>query len=196
MTRNISSANQTASQADTIHPVLFVELMFDSAPVRFHSELGDIAWVGNTYTGTGVLGQVSAADEDSELARTPITLSLSGLPIDNPDGESELISVLLNEQYQGRQATVYLGYLDLTTRELVDDPFILYRGRMDTPQVELGESVGIQLNVESRFAAWDRARGRRYNNADQQSLYPGDRGLEFVEQSVGKEIVWGQKLRA
>ncbi|MCE9566375.1 MAG: hypothetical protein K8U57_30495 [Planctomycetes bacterium] len=187
MTRDISSANQTASQATTIHPVLFVDLMFDDGAVRFHSELGDITWGGNTYTGTGRLGGLSAMEEESELARSPLSMTLSGLPTD-------LLSVLLNQQYQGRKATVYLGYLNLTTRVLVDDPFILHRGRMDTPQVQQGEDLTIRLSVDSRFAAWDRPLSRRYNNADQQSLYPGDRGLEFVEQSVEKQIAWGMRL--
>ena len=50
------------------------------------------------------------------------------------------------------------------------------------------------LTVESRFAAWDRPLVRRYNNADQQTRYPGDKGLEFVEQTAEKQIVWGAKL--
>jgi hypothetical protein len=187
MTRNISADNQTASQASAIHPVLFVELMFDDGAVRFHSELGDITWGGNTFTGAGRLGSISAVEEESELSRSPLTMTLSGLPTD-------LLSVLLNQHYQGRQATVYLGYLDLTANQLVDDPFVLHRGRMDTPQVEQGETLSISLSVESRFAAWDRPVSRRYNNADQQSLYPGDRGLEFVESSVDRQIAWGTKL--
>jgi hypothetical protein len=187
MTRDISATNQTASAESAIHPVLFVELMFDDGAVRFHSEVGDIAWGGNTYTGAGRLGGISAVEEESELARSPLNLSLSGLPTD-------LLSVLLNQHYQGRQATVYLGYLNLTTNVLVDDPFILHRGRMDTPQFEQGETLAINLSVESRFAAWDRPVSRRFNNADQQSLYPGDRGLEFAEQSVERQIAWGTKL--
>ncbi|WP_020474247.1 hypothetical protein [Zavarzinella formosa] len=184
MTRSIDTATEAASQDAAIHPVLFVELLFDSGPVRFHSELGTLAFGGNDFTGTGRLGGISQVDEDTELARTPLTLTLGGIP-------SDMISVVLNEHYQGRRATLYVGYLDLTTRVLVADPIILYRGRMDTPTVSQGSELNITLNVESRFSAWDRPNVSRYNNADQQARHPGDRGLEYVEQTTDRQINWG-----
>lgn len=184
MTRDISNDNQTASEASTIAPVLFLDLGFDNGTVRMHSWLGDITWDGNTYTGIGQLGAVSPVEEDAELTRTPLKLTLSGIP-------TAMISIVLNEQYQGRSATLYLGYLNPSTLQLINDPLILYRGRMDTADIEQGENLTVTLSVESRFAAWDRPLVRRYNNADQQSRYPGDRGLEFVEQSTEKQIVWG-----
>jgi len=187
VTRTIDVATQAASEADTIQPVYFVKLEFDSADVNFHSQIGDITFAGDTYTGTGRLGGIDQVNEDSELARTPINVTLSGIPTD-------LVAILLNEQYQSRPATVYLGFLDLTTRVLVADPIVLYRGLMDTPTIQQGPTLSISLSIESRFAQWDRPLSRRYNNADQQARFPGDKGLEFVEQATDKQIPWGQKL--
>lgn len=185
MTRDINAATETASSADTIQPLLFVKLAFDSGDVNFHSGLGEITWGGDTYTGTGRLGAVERVDEETELARTPITLTLSGIPTD-------IVAIVLDEYYQGRAATLYLGYLDLTTSQLVDDPIILYRGLMDTPSIEQGSTLTISLAIESRFSKWDTPLVRRYNNADQQAIYPGDTGLQFVEQTTDKQIIWGQ----
>lgn len=184
--RDISSLNQSASQADTIAPVIFVALEFDSGTVRLHSSLGDLTFGGHTYTGTGGMGGIDSAVEDSELGRTTLNMTLAGLPL-------SLTSIILDEQYQGRTATIYLGYLDTTTRALVDDPTILFRGNMDTASVKQGKELSLTLSVETRFAAWDRPLVRRYNNADQQGRFPGDLGLEFVEQSTDKQISWGQK---
>ena len=184
MTRSLNSATETASQADTIAPIFLVELAFDGGTVYFHSWIGELSWDGNTYTGAGPLGSIGRAEEDSELSRTPLTLRLSGI-------ESSVLSAILNEHYQGRQATVRVGYLDTDTMQLVDDPAILYRGRMDSPTVTQSDTIDILLNIESRFAAWDRANARRYNNADQQARYPDDRGLEYVEQATEKRIIWG-----
>ncbi len=185
MTRELNTATENAAAAETIQPIVFVKLAFDGGDVNFHSGLGSITWGGDTYTGTGQLGGINRVDEDSELSRTPITLTLSGLP-------TEMLAILLNEYYQGRTATIYLGYLDLTTCQLVDDPTILYRGLMDTPNFNQGSTLDISLSVESRFSRWDSPLTRRYNNADQQALYPGDTGLQFVEQTTEKQIVWGQ----
>lgn len=186
MTRDISSANQTASTASTIAPVFFVKLEFDAADVNLHTRLGPITWGGDTYTGAGDIGGISAIDEDTELSRSNLQLTLRGLPTD-------LIAIIANEYYQGRTATIYLGYLNLTTNVLVDDPLVIYRGRMDTASTEQGETLTVTVTVESRFAAWDRPRARRYNDADQQSRYPGDTGMQFIEATVGTQLVWGQK---
>lgn len=184
MTRSISNANAAASSAPVIAPVWFVKLEFDDGPVCLHTQLGTLSFGGDEYTGAGDIGAISTMEEDSELSRSTLTLSLSGLP-------GDIISVVLNEQYQGRNATVFLGYLNPDTMQLVDTPLIVYRGRMDTASTEQGETLSVGLSVESRFAAWDRPLVRRYNNADQQARYPGDRGLEYVEQTAEKQLIWG-----
>ncbi|QDV34895.1 hypothetical protein [Tautonia plasticadhaerens] len=186
MTRQIDAATQTASEADVILPVWFVKLEFDSGDIRLHTSLGTINFDGESYTGAGAIGGIDTVEEDAELTRSTLKLTLRGLP-------NDIISIILNEYYQGRTATLYLGYLNQTTRLLTADPIIIYRGRMDTASVAQGETCAVTVTVESRFAAWDRPLTRRYNHADQQSRYPGDRGCEFVEQATEKQIVWGQR---
>jgi hypothetical protein len=187
MTRSINAATQAASGASTIRPVLFVKLAFDSADINRHSELGDITWGDDTYIGVGALGSVGAVTEDSVLGRTPLTIGLSGLP-------TSLVSLLFNERYQGRKATVYLGYRDTTTMQLVADPVILHRGLMDSPTIQQDSQLAIALNIENRFAQWDTPLIRRYNNADQQALFPGDKGMEFIAQTADLQIAWGTQL--
>ncbi|WP_435007979.1 hypothetical protein P12x_005245 [Tundrisphaera lichenicola] len=182
--RDITSTTISAAQAPEIHPVLFFKMEFDSANINLHSDLGTIVWGGDTYTGVGRLGNISTADEVSDLSSSQINLSLSGLPLD-------LAGVLFNEQYQGRLATLYLGYLNLTTRVLVDTPAILYKGLIDTADFSQDKTFGITLSVGNRFAAWDKPVIRRYNNATQQSRFPGDTGLQYIEQTSNKTIIWG-----
>jgi hypothetical protein len=182
--RDITSTTITATQASTVHPVLFLKMEFDGGDVNLHSELGSITWGGDTYTGVGKLGGVSPAEEVSDLSSSPINLTLSGLPLD-------LVSTLFNEQYQGRLATLYVGYLNMTTRVLVDTPAILYKGLIDTADFNQGKTFSITLSVGSRFAAWDKPVIRRYNNATQQSRFPGDTGLQYIEQTTNKTIIWG-----
>lgn len=183
--RDLADGTRIASAASTIHPVVFVKMRFDGGNVNLHTELGDIAFNGDTYNGVGKLGGIGAMEENSDLSRTPISLSLSGLP-------NDLITILLSEQYQGRLATIFLGYLDLSTRILVATPTIIYQGNMDTANFSIDQTFSISLSVESRFAAWETPLIRRYNNSDQQSRYPGDTGLEFITQAADKTIWWGQ----
>ena len=185
--KTIASGTATACAASTIIPVLFAKLQFDSGNVNMHTGLGNITFGGDTYTGVGKLGTISTMDEVSDLSRTPVTLTLSGIP-------NDLISTLLSQQYQGRLATIFLGYLDTSAFTLVDTPITIYRGNMDTADFQFDKTSTISLSVESRFAAWDTPLVRRYNNSDQQARFPGDTGLEFIEQATATEIIWGATL--
>jgi hypothetical protein len=184
--RSLSSTNITASSATNIVPVIFAKLELDSGNILLHTGLGDLSFGGDTYTGAGSLAGISAAEEISDLSRTPISLTLAGIP-------NTIIAVMLgsDQHYQGRRATLYLGYLDLTARTLLDTPFIMYRGNIDNANIQQDKNCTITLSVESRFAAWDQPNIRRYNNDSQQLRYPGDTGFEFVEQATDKQIFWG-----
>jgi hypothetical protein len=183
MSRDLAAETAAASQGSTILPVWLVKLEFDSAPLCLSTYDAPITWNGDTYTGTYGISSISPAQEDTELARSTLTMKLSGLP-------NDIVAIVHDEYYQGRRATTYLGYLDISTRQLVGDPTIFHRGRMDTASVDEGDTCSVTLSVESRFAAWDRAKVRRYNDADQKARFPGDRGLEFVDQAT-KGTVYG-----
>lgn len=185
--RDADSATITASQADIIHPLILAKLEFDSGDVLVHSGLGNVEFNSETYVGVGQFGGISAAEENSDLARSPLTLTLSNIP-------GDMGAIVLGEHYQGRRATLYLGYRDLSTSLLVGDPAILYRGRLDHARIKQGKTFTVTVSIENRMASWDKPLVRRYNNADQQGRYQGDMGLQYVEQSAEKEINWGGKL--
>jgi len=50
----------------------------------------------------------------------------------------------------------------------------------------------IPFTFGGRLVDWERPRIRRYNNADQQVAFTGDKGFEFVPQMVEKELIWGR----
>ena len=107
------------------------------------------------------------------------------------NGKKASLATALDEDYQGRTATIWAAPLDSEHR-IVSDPVIVFKGRMDTMPITMGRSGEITVNLESRLVDWERARVRRYNDADQQAEYPGDLGLQFVEQMVEKQLIWGR----
>lgn len=180
--RGLSSGNAGAASARVVRPLLFALLEFDSAPLAVTNAPFDVSWGGETYLGVGQLGGVEAVEEGVELQAWRVGLRLNGVP-------AALAAIALGEHYQGRAATVSLGFLD-AGHALVDTPFTLFRGRMDGMTVTIGETASIVLTVESRLADWERPRIRRYNNADQQQRFPGDRFFEFAERTAERHIVW------
>lgn len=183
MTRGLDATTEAASQAAVIAPVALVKLEFPDGNVCLWTGLGTLEYDGDTYTGAGDLGVIGPIDEDSDLARNTLEIGLRGLP-------NDIVSIVLSQQYQGRPATVYVGYLDPTTMQLTGVP-TPFPGKMDFPTISLGKNCQVMLRIEDEFATLDRPKVRRYNDADQQSRFSGDKGLEFVEQTTEKQINWG-----
>lgn len=187
MSRGLDATTLASVTAQDVSiPVLFAELDFPSGFVRVHTIIGTITWGGYDWTGVGTLGQVSTVEESAELSRKTITYTLSGIP-------GSMISIVLGEQYQGRTAKLYFGVLSPTTGQLIATPVLIDRGLMDVSEIEEGETCSVTITAENRIASWDRPVVRRYTNADQQARFPGDKGLEFVDQAADKEINWGRK---
>lgn len=187
MTRSIEFATQTASEQAVIRPILLIDSNFTSGHLRMFSGTGTMVYNGETYYGFGKLGRISPIEEGVELSASGVNVSLSGLP-------GDVISTALGEHYQGRSAIIYIALLD-PDYVVIGQPVILFQGRLDNMQITLGETAEVSLNVENPLRDWERPRERRYNNADQQAVYPGDKGLEFVEATVEYEIEWGGNPR-
>lgn len=180
----LTAEQETATQARTVRPIVLVRLDYESAPVLAHSHLGTIAYKGENYLGVGQFGGVTRIEEQTEVRPNGVQLTLSGIPQD-------YISQSLGEHYQGREARVMVGFCD-DNLALIGEPVVLWRGTMDFSDLEMGVTGTITVNCESWLADWNRPRERRYTHEDQQDLYPGDLGLEFVAAMVSKEIIWGQ----
>lgn len=163
-----------------------------SAPVRL--------WTGNkdqvftdfsgsaTYSAVGTLGSISAVSETTELSAKNIDLTLSGIP-------SSYISLALQNPYRGRTAAVYLFLYNEAHTSYTQT--MLFRGRMDQMVIQEGsETSTITVKCESRLVDFNRPRETRYTNEYQQSVYPGDTGLEFIAGMGDKAIYWGQSAPA
>lgn len=183
MPRTITAGMETALAEPTIRPFLAVELLFDSGASRASTLPFDVTIGGNSYIGVGQLGRISAAAESTDTGAQRITVGLTGI-------DPALVSIALSDHYQGRRGTVWYGLLD-EDHQVIADPVIVFRGRMDTMQIQLGDTAEIQVNIESRLADWDRPRGGRLTDEEQKRRFPDDKFLEFVSATVEKELVWG-----
>jgi hypothetical protein len=181
--RTLSTAVNTALAAGNVPYLLFIELQFSSGTLRVCNASYDFQWNGHTWVGAATVGGVQPIEEGAELQMYGVAMQLSGIP-------SDLVSNALNQTYRGKPAIIYCAPLD-SDYNVLADPVVAFSGRMDTMQIELGTTATITLSAESRLTDWERARIRRYNNEDQQAVYPSDKGFQFVPQMVSKELSWG-----
>lgn len=159
-------------------------LLLSSTPFNLHYYHEGKNKTPTTYTGVGAFGQVSAIKETNDIQANGVQLSLSGIP-------TELIKTALEENYQGRSARLFFALLD-ENNEIIDKPFQIFSGRMDTMVVSIGKEAQIELKIESLLVDWQRPRVRRYTHEDQKTIDRTDKGLIFVSKIPDREIVWGR----
>lgn len=183
MSRGLTVAAATAVTDERPCRTVAVALDFPSGWVRINGSPVDLTIGGNLFTGIAGLGAISAVDEAAELRSYDLTVSLSGVPVD-------AVSLALAEAYQGRAGVVWEVPLSRTTGAPIADPIVVFRGRMDTMTIEMGQTATVTVTLQNRLADWERPRVLRYTDEDQKRLHPGDKGLEFVPATTEKQIVW------
>ena len=182
MTRTIPSVVLNALDDDVISPFFAVELLFDSPDeIRLWTGVGDLSYGGHTWTGSGNLLNISDVQEASDLSVRGATITLSGMT-------SEVVALAITQPYQGRECNIYFGITSDTTALTQ-----VFSGYMDQMNIqESPDTATIELTVENKLIDLERPRVARYTSAYQKSVYPGDLGLDFIEDLQDKEIVWGR----
>jgi hypothetical protein len=181
VTRGLTSPAQAIVTAEIPGRTVAVELDFPTGMVRMNGSPVDMTIGGAVFYGVGGLGSISVVEESAELRSYDLTIGLSGVPRDS-------VALAMTQQYQGRAAAVYEVPLNAAGQPV--DPFVIFRGRMDQMAVELGETATVQVTLRNRLADWERPRVLLYTDEDQQRLYPGDLGMQFVPATAEKQLVW------
>ena len=210
MSRDLSNITLESISEDVVYPFFATELRFDDYIIRMWTGQGTLVLEdGTEWIGLGQLLSISSIEETSEMAVKGATITLSGIP-------SELLSLALGTPYQGRVAKIYFGtflrdsllqetgnYILLEgggriNLESMSKGFNeLFSGYMDQMNIEeSGETSSIELAVENKLIDLERARVARFTSGYQKSIYPGDLGLDFIEDLQDKQISWGRKTDA
>lgn len=208
MSRDLSQVTIDNLEEDVVYPFFAVELLFDGDnTLRMWTGVGTLTLEdGTEWVGVGSILNVSAIEETAEMAVKGATITLSGV-------SSEALSLALSEPYQGRVCNIYFGTFSVGKLLQEDGAFILFEdgskillqtgstgfnqifsGYMDQMNItDGGDTATIELMVENRLIDLERARVARFTSGYQKSIYPGDLGLDFVEDLQDKDIVWGRK---
>lgn len=184
MSRDTSASFNTAADSNVLYPALLAELEFSSGFTRMWSGYGDLVYDSNTYTGIGTLAGVSSVVEGADVSAGGITMTLNGIP-------PTFIALALADSRQGTQVRFHLALFD-ASGSIIDTAEDVFRGLMDVPTILKSQPTSsITITAESRLIELQKAKERRYTHEDQQELYPGDKGLEYVAGLQGKKINWG-----
>ncbi len=183
MTRSFSAGAQSALNLSNVSLIVFVQVDFVAGSTRVCSAPFDVTWNSQTWTGLGSLLSIGALEETTEIAAVGLSIKLSGV-------NDALLAAAYNAQYQGRLVQVWVA--PLTDALAFTDVRLIWVGYADTMRIDDSE-VSITLDAEHALARLARAPGGTYNDADQQSRYAADKGLEYVAAlEKDTQIKWGQ----
>ncbi len=207
MTRDLNADILAVIESDTISPFIAVQMNFDSYTLRLWSGYGRKDINGEEFTGVGQLLGVSAIDETAELYASGATVSLSGVPLD-------MLSLALNQPYQGRRAYIYLGVIVTSPSWILSQgewrdgglwmdteywtetgiqASQIFSGYLDQMTIdEQADTATIAVTIESKLIDLERVRTYNYTSATQKAIYPDDLGFDFVESLQGRTYNWGR----
>lgn len=208
MSRDLSIITLDNLEDNVVYPFFATELRFDGEnTIRMWTGQGTLVLEdGTQWIGLGTLLDISAIEETAEMAVKGATITLSGVA-------SDVISLALSEPYQGRVCNIYFG--TFSTGKILQESgsFILlqdgskialettktglnqiFSGYMDQMNIsDSADTSTIELKVENKLIDLERARIARFTSGYQKSVYPNDKGLDFVEDLQDKKITWGRK---
>ena len=182
MSRGDSTFDFNIAQ-DVVRPAIFIELNFDEGDVKMWTGLGQYT-LGDkgVFEGVGGLLEIGEIQETDQTESTDISITLNGIP-------SDFLSNVMLSEYQGRRASLFLAVLNEDGSLASYIP--LFRGRMSVLIVEdSGETISVNAIIQSSLNNLLRATEKRYTDAEQKSVFPSDRGLEYIHAVKDVKIIW------
>ena len=181
---SLGTLTLNALSQNTRRAILFLQIDLDSGTERVHSWLGSISWGGNSWTGVGDLAELPELNENQDTKPDALRVALNGL---TPD----VVAMIDTQDIYRRGVTMYLGALD-EDYQLVEDPGVIFSGIAEQARVTIGDPDGdmVMLEAESELYQLQRAKNVVYSNAQLQSEYSGDLGLQFIDQVADAKTVW------
>lgn len=190
--REIAAANETATLAKVVKPIIFARLDFASGVKRFHTEIGPLTVThpihgSELYTGIGDFGGIDGdMIETTTGAPEALSLSLTGI-------DSTLINDYITDDYFHRDVEIMMGLQD-SSGSFVADPEILFSGFMDSVAISLQDGLGqAQLTCESRGLNLLRASDWRFTDEDKQVEVNGDLLGEYIYRMADLQLFWGDR---
>lgn len=170
---------------DRVSVAHLFEFEFLSQTVRFWDGIGYLNAGGKRWQGSGKLISATGLEQSQNLSAPQATFTLSR-------ATSDLVAFAADseEEVTGRPVRVFLQFLSRPYVTL-DEPVALWAGKMDVPSFSIGlRNFSISITAESLFVERVRAQHGYMTDTDQQTRWPGDKGMEFMALLLNKTTKW------
>ena len=187
MSRSLTTAIKNELATNDIRPVHLITIGFGT-PVNITDCSFDltssVSGSSVTYSASDFIMGVSNHTEETDITKSSVSISLSG-------ADQTFISVVLNENVINDSVSIFRGLL-ADDNTLIADPFLLYKGNIESFEIQEGEKDStVGLSIVSHWADFEKKNGRKTNNTSQQRFFSTDVGMDFSSQTV-QDIKWGR----
>jgi hypothetical protein len=181
MPRSLSTALQAQVSAQQTKTAFLVELGL-STTIRLTDWYSDVTYDSNSYEAGGSFLTVDSVTETGQLQIDEINLGFSNVT-------NEVRSLVQSGAFTDKTVEINLAYFD--ENESLVGVINYFTGQIRSVSIsENIDSSVLAMTVASHWANWNLTKGRHYSDESQQSVYSGDRGLEFATQ-VKSDVRWG-----
>lgn len=185
--RALSAPTTTALASANVVLAQLILMEFSTGAVALNTSTFDLVWAGVTYKGAYGLGQISAIEDAGGVVKG-LQYSISGV-------SSAAVAMALDgaDVVQGTPLTIRTAVIDADTFQIIDAP-IDWTGLLDTMSItEDGAQSTVSITAESSAVDLLHGYNATYSNASQQTVYPGDKAMEYVIDQDNKPVVWPAK---
>ena len=187
MTRSLTTAIKNELATNDIRPIHLITIGF-ATPINITDcsfpLTSSVSGSSVTYLASDFIMGISDHSEQTDISKATLKLTLSG-------ADQTFISVVLNENVINDSVTIFRGLL-ADDNTLIADPFLLYKGNIESFEIQEGEKDStVGLSIVSHWADFEKKNGRKTNNVSQQRFFSTDVGMDFSSQTV-QDIKWGR----
>ena len=190
MARGLSSQIKGILAQDEFSYVDLLELHFDT-PIYIIDGSFD-KYVSTATSGGPVLFEAtgewlgySNTTETGQPRVNTVNIALSGT-------NNRFINQFLNNPFVNTRTVIYRLFVEEDT--YLGQPVMIWDGEITSYQIsDTSETTNVQITTSSVFYDFERVNCRRTNDASQQALHPGDKGMEFATVDIS-DIRWGKKV--
>ena len=187
MTRSLTTAVKNELATNDIRPVHLITISFGTPVIITDCSFpltSSVSGSSVTYSASDFILGISNHTEETDVTKSSVSITLSG-------ADQTFISTVLNENVVNDNVDIFRGFLN-DSNALIADPFLLYRGKIESFEIQEGEKDStVNLSIVSHWADFEKKNGRKTNNTSQQRFFSTDVGMDFASQTV-QDIKWGR----
>ena len=176
-----------ALEAGSVKIAVLMEAFFESRTERVFTGVGKLVTRdGLEWTGLGEFVSISGLRQGVGLSANKATVTISGA---NPDWVK--MAIRNEHEAKGRDIVIY-GHLFTADNAPIGDRFAFNSGIMSNLKLS-GNGPNkrtIEVPIEGLFTRRRRPVFGWNTDFDQRMRFPGDKGMEFTTEVVGKTVTW------